>query len=76
MIFKDACTRPEDAWDSQRQSVTEYSLCARSCTTCASRGYGGEMVSGEGDDEIWQQNNAVAAPNAVINLFKPLYRTF
>jgi len=30
------------------------------------------MVSGEGDDEIWQQNNAVAAPNAVINLFKPL----
>ena len=34
--------------------------------------YDGEMVEGEGDDEIWQQNNgpnAVAARNAVINSF-------
>jgi len=30
------------------------------------------MVEGEGDDDIWQQNNApnaVAARNAVMNLF-------
>jgi len=34
--------------------------------------YEGELVEGEGDDVIWHQNNgpnAVAARNAVINLF-------
>jgi len=38
MMFIDTCIRTGDAWDLHPQSVSECSQCARSYTTCASRG--------------------------------------
>ena len=51
-----------------------FSVCTKLHNLCIAREvpYEGELVEGEGDDVIWHQNNgpnAVAARNAVINLF-------